>query len=69
MEYDRDYGDETDYRKDEDDDFYLDIDFWDEEDGEDFDEEAGGAPVPNKPHPNDPFLSASAIVEREYIFA
>ena len=66
MEYDRDYGDENDYRND--DDFYLDTD-WFEDENEDFDEEAGGALVPNEPRPSDPFLSASAIVEKEYVFA
>jgi len=69
--HDRDYGDENDYRPsdsfDEDDDFYLDPDFWNDDEDDDY--EFGGALVPNEPSPSDPFLSASAIVEKEYILA
>lgn len=65
----RDYGDENDYVADEDD-FILDIDFWDEEDDdEDYDDDNFGTLVPNEPSDSGPFLSASAIVEEEYIFS
>ncbi len=66
--YDRDFGDENDYFIDDEDDFYLDPDYWNSEesfDDEDEDWDEDGNYIPNFDDPNNPPLNAYAKPERE----
>lgn len=66
-DYGRDYGDENDY---DDDDFFLDPEFWESEnDEEDYEDDDYGSLVPNEPSPRNPSFSASLKIEKELVFS
>ena len=68
-ESNRDYGDENDYNFGDEDEFYLDPDYWNDYEDEDADEddEIGGALVPDDYDPEGPSFGAAATIDRELI--
>ncbi len=75
-EYDRDFGDENDFNEwvdeeydnlDDEDEFYIDPDYWEDEIDSDDDYEDGGSFLALKPYPRRPSPGDTIDLEKEYM--